>query len=82
MIVGCYTLHLYCDAVADNGGPLVHPRGAEVNYVSQHEGEFTGRTDRDCRRLARKAGWTFTKRNGQELVFCRYHPKGAPRASQ
>ena len=48
MIVGCYTLNLYCDVPGctyNNRG-----RGYEPD-------EFTGVTGGECRKAARKAGW-------------------------
>lgn len=42
MIVGCYILHLYCDA----------PGCARTS-----PGEFTGRTFPECAAGARKEGW-------------------------
>lgn len=48
-IVGCYTLHLYCDA-------QIKPEGASQWYRCDM-GEYVGETAAQCRRQARRAGW-------------------------
>jgi hypothetical protein len=49
MIVGCYTLHLYCDRgeCADGG-----------TYTPE---EFTAEHGSECRKQARKRGWIITE---------------------
>jgi hypothetical protein len=46
MIVGCYSLHLYCDN-----------EDAEHPY-REFPHTFTGELGRKCRQEARRAGWT------------------------
>lgn len=45
MIVGCYTLHLYCDTKLAAHRNVPFP------------GEYCGETASECRQLARKVGW-------------------------
>lgn len=65
MIVGCYTVHLYCD----------HPDAAQYK-CTEWPGEFTGQTERECLAEARKAGWKIgTPDNRYErVVRCKKHP--------
>lgn len=54
MIVGCYTLHLYC------AGPLCAPKHIPVYAKrSQWPAELTGGTEAAARREARARGWVF-----------------------
>lgn len=62
MIVGCYSMHLYCDTgndepgmPGDNGNPTPH------DYRDEGNAEFTGRTEADCIRQAKALGWRFTR---------------------
>lgn len=72
MIVGAYTLDLYCDHpehngfILSSGKMLVLFNGKQVELAHQ----FVGRTERYCRKQARKAGWVFKR--GREVVcpFC------------
>jgi hypothetical protein len=48
-IVGCYTLDLYCACY-------------EGEAFGRGLGEFTGRTEAECIRAARAAGWSVNKR--------------------
>jgi len=48
MIIGCYTLHLYCDV------PKCTYNNKGGSYIPD---EFTGETGGECRNAARKAGW-------------------------
>ena len=52
MIVGCYSIDLYCDF-----GP--HP----VGYGFPHQ--FTGQTEAVCFREARKKGWRIYRKQGK-----------------
>lgn len=54
MIVGCYSLALYCDGP----GCLVRREG---------DGVFTAETGAECRREARKRGWRLNLRAGTAL---------------
>lgn len=65
MIVGGYSLHLYCD-----NGPkcLLWPLMGNVSHS-----EFDGDTERECRKEARKDGWTFKRdrKTGAETCYCK-----------
>ncbi len=56
-VAGAYSMHLYCDDTAAHGTDNV--------YATVFR-EFVGNTARECRRLARRAGWTF-RRDGTVL---------------
>lgn len=63
MIVGCYDLALYCDDPGEHG-------------YDKHMREFTGRTEAEGIRAARKAGWMVRKRGGrksEDRVLCPIH---------
>ena len=60
MIVGCYTLDLYCE-VADN-----HSHGEVGTYG--YADQFTGPTGPKCREQSRDAGWRLDVRRG--LALC------------
>lgn len=57
MIVGAYTLHLYCDG----------PRHRELhpNKVGSLDAEFTGYSEADCNKQARAKGWRLDHKNGR-----------------
>jgi hypothetical protein len=67
MIVGCYSLVLYCDAEHSH---------SDYAY-GRHMGEATGNTYRECARTMRKRGWTLMESTGQ--CFCKRHRKEALR---
>lgn len=54
MIVGCYTLHLYCDNGGDEFGTNCPNRSIVYNAA-----EFTGPDKKTCLSEARKLGWSF-----------------------
>jgi hypothetical protein len=59
MIVGCYSMDLYCDTGGDAyGGKCPH----STSYTTV-QAEFTGRNERDCLQQAKQRGWSF--RNGK-----------------
>ena len=64
MIVGGYTLDLYCD----------HPRHAEHSYAIKnetHPDQYTGETGSECRAKARRRGWKLDLREGQAICpYC------------
>lgn len=64
MIVGCYTMHLYCGNPACK--TMRHHEGSTFMIAAM--GEFTGETAAACRRQARRWGWVF---HGDE-VWCSY----------
>lgn len=59
MIVGCYSLHVYCENPA-------HPP------LAGNRGEFTGQTQAEATHNARKAGWLIPNRRGWGIrpVWC------------
>lgn len=56
MIVGGYTLHLYCDGEPCKGGPSIT---LEHQYSFQFA-DFAGHNEADTKQQARKAGWRFS----------------------
>lgn len=52
MIVGCYTLDVYCESPVkicqDQRSPV---------FRYKCFGQFTGQTERECRAKAKRAGW-------------------------
>lgn len=70
MIVGCYTLHLYCEAEAHDG--YMSDYGYHVKTSGKYKTvthEFSGRNERECLQQARKIGWRITK---DRRAFCPY----------
>lgn len=53
MIVGCYSLDLYCARGPNNG------KNAAPTCKGLNPGQFTGRTEAECKREARSKGWRF-----------------------
>lgn len=66
MIVGCYTLDLYCDF--ENAE---HPWNAFPK-------QFCGHTLGECKRAARKDGWTFHKDGNARCPKCKGNTKLHP----
>lgn len=52
MIIGCYTLDLYCDGDPECKYSMTNSPGCR-NMSAQ----FTAETGSECRRLAREEGW-------------------------
>jgi len=67
VIVGGYSLHLYCD----------HPRHMELhpNKYEAIDGEYAGPTEVDCRKQAREKGWTFSRDGKAYCKKCRNLPR-------
>ena len=82
MIVGGYSLHLYCDhEYADPEEQYKHMGLSE--YPGPGRAEFTGETGGEARQAARKRGWVLDLKNGK--AFCpdcvkagRHSEKGHP----
>lgn len=62
MIVGCYSMHLYCDTgnteagmPGDDGNTTPH------DWERPGTAEFTGTSEADCKRQAVALGWRFTR---------------------
>lgn len=58
-VIGCYTMDLYCDTGGDSyGGDCPNkPQG----YIGGPVAQFTGYTEGDCIKQARKRGWKFSR---------------------
>lgn len=62
MIVGCYSVHLYCDSGGHDGftghdGAYVVKNGPEWHNTVTIANEFAGRNERECLTQARSIGW-------------------------
>jgi hypothetical protein len=72
MIVGCYTVHLYCDGESHEGYQsefgyfVMTPGGRE-----EIQNEFAGRNERDCLDQAKQVGWRITKARQAFCPFCK-----------
>lgn len=75
MIVGGYTLHLYCDSGREQPlGTVGHERAGDACLLSYPD-EYNGETRAECVRLARARGWRITK--GRQLCpRCREEEHG------
>jgi len=60
MIVGGYSLHLYCDGARH---AELHP-----NKLGSLDAEFAGHDEADCNRQARRKGWRLNKQQGK--AYC------------
>lgn len=60
MIVGCYTMDLYCDGAADC-------KKAAANHQGSAPGQFTGETRAEASRDATLAGWRLDHKKGFAL---------------
>lgn len=67
MIVGCYSLHLYCDTGNAKPGMTGDGGNSPHGFDNPGFGEFTGPTEGDCKRQARNQGWRFGR---DSRVFC------------
>lgn len=56
MIVGCYSLDLYCARDKISNGPEAGTATHPYDYFPH---QYTGTNERDCRAQARKRGWRF-----------------------
>ncbi len=74
MIVGGYTVHLYCDAeghegyMLENGSYMV--KGTDGTYA-RVANEFVGRSERQCLIQARDLGWRITRDKRAICPICR-----------
>ena len=79
MIVGCFTLHLYCDSPehkrTDEDFKYLSQQASRI-WDSMHPGEFTGETRHDCVRAARKAGWVLKAKANRAI--CPIHNNKRP----
>ena len=70
-VVGCYSVHLYCQ----------HPEHGFSQGRHVEPGEFTGDSETDCLTAARIYGWWVGRANGrgERAVLCPYHAREVPR---
>lgn len=76
MIVGCYSLDLYCSG-DKKACPhrLRHHDGADAQFTAEHSST--------CRKEARTNGWWLTRdESGLGVAFCRDCKKAARRAAK
>ncbi len=66
MIVGCYTLDLYCDTPECENGRAVHTSNSDG--IASAPATFTAEHGSECRKDARRAGWRLELREG--LAWC------------
>jgi hypothetical protein len=64
MIIGCYTLDVYCDNFAAHKFEVT--RISESTSVTGRYAQFTGETRGECLKRASRAGWEVSK-NGDSL---------------
>lgn len=73
MIVGGYSLHLYCDTGSPDGSAVGEdcPYKPALSSLSD-EGDIYGASRRDCMAQARKRGWTFPigSNSGEMRAIC------------
>ena len=62
MIVGCYTIHLYCDD--EKHDERTHSRRG----LQLFDFQFSGLTESECLRNARRGGWSVNRPRG--LATC------------
>ena len=73
MIVGCYSVHLYCDGeghegfLIDGAYMVKSPDGEYVGVAH----EFAGKNERECLRQAREVGWRITRDRETFCPFCK-----------
>lgn len=68
-VIGCYTLDLYCRFAAASHGGDAGTREHPFNYFPH---QFTGETFAECKRAARKRGWTFQRDGDATCPICAY----------
>lgn len=71
MIVGGYTLDLYCDHKDHKPGT-----------ISSSGEQFFGETFSQCKRLASRAGWKFSRNKSPAEAYCPACVKKKPRAKE
>lgn len=64
MIVGCYSVDLYCDGREGGIDPV-----CRVGYGYAGPPVYTGETEGECLRQARRDGWTFTREHPRK-AYC------------
>jgi hypothetical protein len=72
MIVGCYTVHLYCDSETHEG--YLSEFGYSVKTPDGYKRvphEFAGKNEAECLRQARDMGWRITRDRQTFCPFCK-----------
>lgn len=63
MIVGCYSLELYCDKAANETSIYGHNRDG-IHKYKEFPHTFVGERRQDCEREAREMGWMINNKTG------------------
>ena len=78
MIVGCYTVNLYCDDEGHEG--FIGSTGSYYVKVGifhdEVKHEFAGQNERECFAQARRIGWEFTRDRRVICPFCQKRATG------
>lgn len=73
MIVGGYTVRLYCDAEKHEG--YLSDYGCRVKVAPREfetvQNEFAGQNERECFAQARRVGWKLTRDRRTICPFCK-----------
>jgi hypothetical protein len=69
-VVGCYSVHLYCQYPE-------HRMDFVVRDEVPHHGEFVGETEAYCLSIARDNGWWISRYDAdfRRAVLCPYHAR-------
>ena len=68
MIVGCYTLDLYCRHQTSKFDET-HKLEGYINFIA-FPAQYTGPTEADCKKQARRRGWVFGKDRDATCRLC------------
>lgn len=67
MIVGGYTLDLYCRYGRTSAGS----GASDIHHLKTPESaQFTGESFADCKKQAKRKGWRFVTRDGHKDTIC------------
>ena len=64
MIVGCYTLDLYCDRFSVSPGEVTDEHG---HWYNEFPHQFTAELGSECRAKAKQRGWKLNLKDGTAL---------------
>jgi hypothetical protein len=64
MIVGCYSLDLYCDNVLSKDEDLFGGLNGDKHEYREFPKTYTGNTRQEAERQARKEGWMINNKTG------------------
>lgn len=73
MIVGGYTVHLYCETEGHEGYTSEYGYHVKVAYGKYEilQNEFAGENERECLAQARRIGWRITRDRQAICPFCK-----------